>query len=487
MNLPVSKFPINWIGTPGAHQVKGVEMALEKNEFAFLWEPGAGKTYGAIHVAKTRWRMGQLDLVIVLCPNSIRQVWPSEFGKWAADIPVEVKCPSTKDVLKRPQGDALEVLVIGIESLSQGQTYNKIMAYTKGRRVMVIEDESSRIKNPSSIRTKNATNIAWSAWYRLIMTGTPVLQGPHDLFAQFRFLNPAIIGITKWAAFKARYCVMGGFENRMIKDHVNVDELIDKISPYAQMVRLEDCQDIPHKIYKKIPVPLSDEQRSYIRQLKDEGTLVLENLGTELYVEMALERMTRIQQIVGGSIPYLDVETGKYKTRDLVGKIPKLEAMLDYIEDGPSDEKYLIWARFHPERDRIERAIVEQYGRESIVRFDGSDTNEANRKEAVRRVQEDPKCRFFLGNQTVAGIGLTLTAAKTALNYSNTFSAEDRIQMENRNHRTGQTEHCVYVDFEGMVKEDRMITRALALKQDLAEYVKTSMQRGESADMEGYE
>lgn len=484
MNLPASNFPVNWVGTPMSHQVEGVHQALENNEFAFLWEPGAGKTYGTVHVAKTRFRMGQIDLVIVLCPNSIRQVWPSEFAKWAPDIQVEVKLPKPKDKLVRPKGDVLEVIVVAIESLSQGGTYNKLMAYIKDRRAMVIDDESSRIKNPSSIRTKNATNIAWSAWYRMILTGTPVLQGPHDLFAQFRFLNPEIIGFKKWAAFKARYCLIGGFENRQIVGHVNIDELVARIKPYAQMIRLEDCVDIPHKIYRKIPVPLSDEQRSYIRQLKDEGTLVLENLGTELYVEMALERMTRIQQIVGGSIPFWDEEIGKYRSRPLEGKIPKLEAMLDYIEDGANDHKYLIWARFTPERDRICEALSKIYGEQAVVRFDGEVKDENLRKEAVRRLQTDPTCRFFVGNQAVAGIGLTLTAAKTALNYSNTFSAEDRIQMENRNHRTGQDEHCIYVDFEAMVKEDRMITRALALKQDLAEYVKSSMQRGQSADMD---
>lgn len=485
MNAPACNFPVNWVGTPMSHQIAGVNYALEKNEFAFLWEPGAGKTYGSVHVAKTRFKMGQIDLVIVLCPNSIRQVWPKEFDAWAPDIKHSVKVPATKDSPVRPPADTLEVLVIAIESLSQGGTYNKLMAYVKGRKAMVICDESSRIKNPSSIRTKNATNIAWSAWYRMILTGTPVLQGPHDLFAQFRFLNPQIIGLTKWAAFKARYCIIGGFENRQIVGHTQVDELVEKIRPYAQMVRLEDCVDIPHKIYQKIPVPLSDEQRALIRQLKDEGTLIVEKLGVELYVEMALERMTRIQQIVGGSIPMIDHETGKYKTIPLQGKIPKLEALLDYVENGENDHKYLVWARFKPERDRLVQALSDIYGANSVVRFDG-EVGEEDRKIAVIRLQTDPSCRFFVGNQTVAGIGLTLTAAKTALNYSNTFSAEDRIQMENRNHRTGQDEHCVYVDFEAMVKEDRMITRALALKKDLAEFVKSSMQRGQDADMEGY-
>ena len=77
----------------------------------------------------------------------------------------------------------------------------------------------------------------------------------------------------------------------------------------------------------------------------------------------------------------------------------------------------------------------------------------------------------------VGGIGLTLTRARYSLYYSNTFSIEDRIQVENRNHRTGQDQHTVHVDFEAMVKEDRMITRALTLKKSLGELVKSSIEK----------
>lgn len=481
---------VDWTGTPGDHQRAGVCKALMSNEIALFWEPGAGKTYATVHIAKTRFKRGEIDLVVVFCPNSIKQVWPREFALWAPGVPLNFQVMKPGATLKRPKAGVLDVVVVAIESLSQGSTYSKVMEYVKGRRAMTVCDESSRIKNPASVRTKNATNIAWSTWYRMILTGTPVLQGPHDLFAQMRFLNPDIIGIKKWAAFKARYCVMGGFENRQIVKYVNLEELTDRIRPYADLVRLEDCVSIPHKIYSTVPVPLSPEQRAAIRQLRDEGTLIIEEAGVELYVEMALERMTRIQQIVGGSLPTMDPETGKYKTVPLQGKTPKLEAMLDCIEDIPESDKCVIWARFAPERDRIEAALVEKYGREAVVRYDGT-TSDADRKIAEERLQTDPTCRFFVGNQTVGGIGITLTGATYTLIYSNTFSSEDRIQMENRTHRTGQKNHCRYVDFEAMVKEDRMITRALALKKDLSELVKESIKAkgalSPDIDDDGYE
>lgn len=482
MNVP-------WVGTPGKHQIRGIGLGLANNEYALFWEPGAGKTYATIHIAKTRFVMGQIDLVVIICPNSIKQVWDREVKLWASDIPTRVQTLSAGQSPVRIKSDVrtLEFLVIAVESLSAGKAYDKAIAYMQGRKAMVVEDESSRIKNPSSIRTKKATNLAWTGQYRLILTGTPVTQGPHDLFAQFRFLNPNIIGITKWAQFRARYCIMGGFENKKIVKYQNIEELTERIKPYADLVLLKDCADIPEKIYQVINVPLSPEQRALIRQLKDEGTIQVESLGAELYVEMALERMTRIQQIVGGSLPMIDQENGGYKCITMPGRNPKMDAMFDTIEDLPDGTKCLIWARFEPERERIVERLRNEYGDSSVVRFDGS-VGDADRRVAVNRIQDDPTCRFFVGNQTVAGIGLTLTAAKYALTFSNTFSSEDRVQMENRNHRTGQTDHCIYIDFEAMVKEDRMLMRALALKKDLAELVKDSISRkGEpDPDMEGY-
>lgn len=466
---------VEWTGTPKAHQRRAVAKGLLNNEIALFHEPGCGKTYVTIHVAKTRFQLGQIDLLVVLCPKAIRQVWPGEFDQWAPNIKHDVRVYEAGTTLaRRTKPGTLEVLVVAIEALSQGNSFARLMEYVTGRRAMTALDESSRIKNPSSNRTKNATKIAWSTWYRMILTGTPVTQGPHDLFAQMRFLNPDIIGIKKWSVFRSRYCIIGGFQNKQIVGYQNLEELTDRISPNVDIALLKDCVDIPDKIYQKITVPLTKEQKEAIASLKYEGVLDVEELGVFLAVEMALERTTRIQQIVGGSYPLWDEELEKYRTVPLKGNIPKLDALMEYIEDLPDGTKCSVWARFAPERERLEAALVEKYGRSAVVRFDGT-IDEEGRKTAVNRIQTDPTCRFFVGNQTVAGIGLTLTAAKYSLFYSNTFSLEDRIQVENRNHRTGQTDHCVYVDFEAMVKEDRNILKAVYMKKSVAEIIESSL------------
>lgn len=483
-----------FVGNPMSHQFRWLRENWLKPESALFWEPGAGKTYAVIHMASARFLHEQIDLVVILCPNSVKQVWKRETDKFSS-VPTVVQVYEPGKDVKTPRHaeGKLEYLVVAIESLSQGHTYNRVMAYIKGRNAMCVCDESSRIKTAQSIRTKHATSIGWSCYYRLILTGSPITQGPHDLFAQMRFLDPGIIKMKNFTAFKARYCIMGGFQNRKIVQYQNLGQLMDLVRPYCDVVKLADIADIPHKIYKRLIVSPSKEQLKAIEEIRDNncvlvpGTKDENGQQLELLVEMALERMTRIQQITGGNIAY-PLKEGGYGSKPMIGSNPKLDALEDFLkEDLPEDKKALIWARFTPERDAIIKMLTEKFGEDSFVIYDGR-TKDADRIAAIDRfqgapekgIEHDPKVRFFVGNQTVAGLGLTLTRGIYSIGYSNTFSAEDRIQMENRNHRTGQEEHCIYVDIEMKIKEDRMIMRAVDGKINLANLVATAITSGEN-------
>ena len=61
-------------------------------------------------------------------------------------------------------------------------------------------------------------------------------------------------------------------------------------------------------------------------------------------------------------------------------------------------------------------------------------------------MQEDPECRFFVGNTQTGGYGITLTAATTTIYYSNNYDLEKRLQSEDRNHRIGQNSNVHYID-----------------------------------------
>jgi SNF2 family DNA or RNA helicase len=79
--------------------------------------------------------------------------------------------------------------------------------------------------------------------------------------------------------------------------------------------------------------------------------------------------------------------------------------------------------------------------------------------------------RFFVGNPRTGGYGLTLTAAKTVIYYSNNFDLEVRLQSEDRAHRIGQTNKVTYVDFISPGTVDEHIVKALRNKINIANAV----------------
>ena len=91
-----------------------------------------------------------------------------------------------------------------------------------------------------------------------------------------------------------------------------------------------------------------------------------------------------------------------------------------------------------------------------------------DRNLAVERFQNDPKCRFFVAIPVTGGYGLTLTAAKYVIYYSNNYNLEVRRQSEDRAHRIGQTKNVVYIDIMAENTIDDKIVVALKSKIELS-------------------
>ena len=78
------------------------------------------------------------------------------------------------------------------------------------------------------------------------------------------------------------------------------------------------------------------------------------------------------------------------------------------------------------------------------------------------------KARFFVGNPQTGGYGITLTAAKTVVYYSNGYDLEKRLQSEDRAHRIGQKNLVTYVDLITPKTVDEKIRKALRKKINIA-------------------
>lgn len=472
---------------PMDHQVEALRVGYPQRAFALFHEMGCGKTFTTINIAAARRHIGSISGLLVICPTPIKLVWEDEFERMCPDITTPdvfvmssgknkeaekfIRCP--------PEDGKLKVLVVGIEALSQGKAADIANKFVNTHDTMVVVDESSKIKNPTAARTKKVIKMGANAAFRIILTGTPITQGIEDLYSQFQFLNPAIIGLKSFFVFKNRYCQMGGFEGRQIIGYQQTDELMKRVSPFIHAVKTRDVLDLPEKAYTKLIVQPTPEQKSAIKSLKD--LFEAEDNGDILITQTILERLTRYQQICGGSFPF-NAEDGGYLTKPISGRNPKLEALLDHIDGLANDKKALIWCRFRPEIALVSTALRARYGEDAVVEFHGG-VDYDGRKQAIAGFQTESNIRFFVVNQSTGGMGITLTAASLAYYFSNSFSFEDRLQSEARIWRKGQNEHCMYVDVSMDIIYDKMTLVAIKRKQDMATYVEEQIAHNQSIEL----
>lgn len=458
--------------TPYPHQQSMLDKGWALKPFAIFAEMGTGKTFTTINMAVARFRRRQIDRMLIICPQTLRRTWRREFKKYAPEHLIDFRDHVTADnglpEWSMQDDGRLKVLAVSVEGLGISEKlYKSVFCFfARTGRTLGVVDESSRIKNPRADRTQRAIELARHCEYRMILNGTPIAKGIQDLWSQFEFLDPNIIGSGDYWAFRTRYLVMGGFESRQIVGYQNVEELMALIRPYSIDVR-KSLLNLPEKVYKSIFVQPTPDQKVLFKQ-------ILTGVGAmpTISVKNVLERMLRCQQVIGGFQPITDVETGITQTIQLKDN-PKMKAMMDFIEDNKVGTKFIIWARYVPEIHLIVDRLREAYGSQSVLTYYGETTAE-QRAEAETRYCNDPSARFLVGNPSAAGLGLTLISGENDVMfyYSGTFAYIDRAQSEDRAHRIGQKNSVLVVDcvMEGSI--DEAIQAAIAEKKDIDTYVK---------------
>jgi len=449
---------------PFEHQRRAFYMSRDKDNFALLMEQGTGKTKIIIDTAAYLYAKSKITALVIIAPNGVHRNWlrneiPFHLPEWCPRKTIYYSASMKKKDMEEWAGvqkssDSLKVFSFNVEGFVSKKAQNLISKIMISENVLLVVDESSRIKRPGAKRTKFITQIGKQAKYRRILTGTPVTKGPEDVYSQFKFLDPYILGYESFYSFRARYCVMGGFENRQIIAYNNIDELTKNIEGHSYRVLKKDCLDLPDKIYQRAYVELSEAQRRLYNTMKDDW--VADHQEDTIEAPEAITRLLRLQQITCGWFPS---ETPV----PIDEKNPRLELLKELLSD--IDGKVIIWARFRADL----KAIEDELGKLAVA-YHGGVSNDA-RANAVDSFQNDPKIRYFVGQPQSGGIGLTLTAASYAIYYSNSFDLEVRLQSEDRCHRIGTTNNVTYIDIEANKTIDKKIIKALRDKKSLADMV----------------
>ena len=463
---------------PYAHQITALEKSWDKENYAYFMEMGTGKSKVLIDNMSMLYDHGHINGVLILAPKGVYRNWqrqeiPTHLPNHIEDFtvawtptPNKLEKEMLESIIKDPKDLTLDIFLMNIEALHTPKGSRFAERFLNGHRAMIVIDESTTIKNPKAIRTKNALKLSTLAKYRRILTGSPVTRDPIDLFSQCEFLDPAILGHASYYSFKNRYTVqvktnVGTHVFNKVVGYKNLGELSGLLNAHSYRVLKEDCLDLPEKIYTKRQVDLTPEQKKAYKEMKEYALTLFED-GSVLTASTVMTQLLRLHQISCGHLIMEDGETKIFKNN-------RITELMDILEEV--DGKAIIWANYRQDIRTIYNNIAKKYGPDTVATYYG-DTPDGERQDIVQRFQDSKSpLRYFVGNQQTAGYGLTLTAASTVVYYSNNYDLEKRIQSEDRAHRIGQKSNVTYIDLIAEKTVDERIVKALRNKINIASKV----------------
>jgi SNF2 family DNA or RNA helicase len=461
---------------PYAHQIEALQMAWQQPAFAYFLEQGTGKSKIIVDEIVNLIEQGYIDAAIIVAPNNVHVNWrtelfkhgPKEYAKWNVYI---YRSTDTEDKRNKAMKfflntSSIPIFLINIEALStvKGVAFMHRILRIK-RHVYLAIDESHKIKSPSAKRTKAAIDISKFARYRRIATGTEAEEGIEDLYSQFKFLDPNIIGIKSFTAFRSMFCVMGGFEGREIKGYQNEDVLAKRIQNYTYQKRKKDCLDLPEKVYVTHEISLTKQQFDIYNKLEEELLYELAS-GAIVDASLAITKVMRLQQVLCG---HLNASESEEQPRSMQ-IIPSYrnEYVAELVEDASG--KVIIFCRFVADVDIVCNALA-THGIKSIGVSGLMDSND--RMGEIDHWRTDKDTKALVMTTAVGGVGLTLNEASTTIFFSNSWSSTDRLQAEDRNHRIGQVNHVTYHDIIVPGRIDDRLLQALRSKRMVSQEFRT--------------
>ena len=457
---------------PYKHQLTALEKSVDEKEYGYFMEMGTGKSKVLVDNMAILYDKGKINGALIIAPKGVYNNWysqeiPTHLASHIKPKMVMWTASASKTKEKEYQtlfetGFDLHVLIMNVEAFSTKKGTEFAFKFLRSHKTLMVVDESTTIKTPTSKRTKSILTLGKHAAYRRILTGSPVTKSPLDLYSQCAFLDEELLGHVSYYAFRNRYAHMvernfGGRRVQIVGSYKRLDELEEILKEFSYRVLKEDCLDLPEKIYIKRNVELTDEQTKAYATMKSAALASLNGkLATAPHV---LTQMMRLHQITCGHLKNDDGTTTELKNN-------RLDELLDLLDE--TEGKAIIWANYIHDIEHITKAIKKKYGDDSIVQYYGAiDTKQ--RQEGIKKFQDpNSPARFFIGNPQTGGYGITLTAANTVVYYSNGYDLEKRLQSEDRAHRIGQKKSVTYVDFIAEKTVDEKIVKALRKKINIA-------------------
>ncbi|VDL73302.1 unnamed protein product [Nippostrongylus brasiliensis] len=398
-------------------QKLGVTFGIERGGRLLLAdEMGLGKSIQALTLA--RYYKSEWPLLIV-CPSSVKSAWKTQINKF---LPVIQK---------------IFVIEKGSDPMPTARTSNTVAIMSYDQMVLkrkeleemcycvIIFDESHLLKDGKAKRTQVAHSLAKRATRVILLSGTPALSRPAELFSQIRLVNDRLF--PNFQQFAIRYC--DGKQGKFCfeaKGCTNSEELAAILLKRVMIRRLkcDVLSDLPDK--RREVVYLSGDKIDY-------------RMDSLQKAKKAFEANNRFQKesVNDNLLEYFSL-TGIVKAAAVCTHI-----LDNYFYPDAPKKKVLIFGHHQIVLDTVQVEV--QKRNLKSIRIDGQ-TSSKDRGRLCQSFQEDPDVEVAILSMTAAGVGITLTAASVVVFAELHWNPGTLLQAEDRAHRVGQKD-SVFVQY----------------------------------------
>ena len=424
-------------------------------------EMGLGKTLQTIaFLGYLRHVCGITGPHLVAVPKSTLDNWRREFARWTPEVRVVVlqgdKNERHKVINEELVDENFDVCITSYEMIIREKSHLKKFAWE-----YIIVDEAHRIKNEESslaqiIRVFNSRN-------RLLITGTPLQNNLHELWALLNFLLPDVFGDSE------------AFDQWFTAQNEDQDTVIQQLHRVLQPFLLRRVKsDVEKSLLPKkelnVFVPLSDMQVKWYQKLLEKDIDAVNGAGGKresktrlLNIVMQLRKCCNHPYLFEGAEPGPPYTTDEHLI-DNAGKMRFLDKLLPRWKAQGS--RVLIFSQMSRVLDILEDYCV--FRDYSYCRIDGSTAHE-DRIAAIDEYNKPDSEKFmFLLTTRAGGLGINLATADIVVLYDSDWNPQADLQAVDRAHRIGQTKQVQAFRFvtENAIEEKVLERAAQKLRLD---------------------
>ncbi|GHT50408.1 helicase [Bacteroidia bacterium] len=390
-----------------------------------------------------------LSASLVVAPTSLLHNWKNELKRFAPHLRVYIHVGQRR--LKPARVEEL-CNPYNIIITSYGTMRSDVAMFVKYPFHYIILDESQYIKNPDSIVYRSVQKL--SAKHKLVLTGTPIENSLSDLWAQFNFINPGLLG--NLSSFKKN------FVTKIVKEKNKSveDSLLRMIQPFLlRRTKEEVTPELPPLSEEIVYCDMTDEQAEiYTTEKNSIRNRMLENKEQFLKNNLvALQSLTRLRLL--SNHPTLSLP-------DYTGDSGKFDQIILYFESiKRSGHKVLIFSSFVKSLKLLAKTFDAQGWKYAVLTGQTTD-----REAEIARFTDNTDISAFFISLKAGGTGLNLTAADYVFIIDPWWNPAAEMQALSRAHRIGQDKKVMVYRF---ISNDSIEEKILHLQNEKSQLSET--------------